>query len=134
MKIDHIGIACLDIQKAKGKYLELGYVVTKDLITDFGRNLDYIFMKMDSITIELICKHDKSKESDIDNIIAQQKIIGNKMYHICYTSSNLEEDINRYKRLGYKLIKSPSVAVACDNKIVAFLIHLEMGIIELIEE
>lgn len=134
MKIDHIGIACSDIEQAKQQYIDLGYIVTKQLITDHGRNLDYIFMKNDSVTIELIAKHDINIKSDIDNIISNERLIGNKMYHICYTSSNLDNDIDKYIKLGYKLIKAPSLAIACDNKTVAFLVHIDHGIIELIEE
>ena len=134
MKIDHLGIACKDIQLAKKQYLKLGYVITKELITDFTSNLDYIFMKNGSLAIELIAKHDLKHKSDIDNIVSQEKMIGNNMYHICYVSTDLISDIKNFKSQGYKLIRPPSKAIACDNKRVSFLIHIDFGIIELIEE
>lgn len=134
MEIDHLGIACKDIQLAKKQYIKLGYVITKELVTDFTRNLDYIFMKNGSLAIELISKHDFQHKSDIDNILSQERMIGNKMYHVCYISTDLIADIKKFKNQGYKLIRPPSKAIACDNKTVAFLIHIDFGIIELIEE
>lgn len=134
MEIDHIGIACENINLAKKQYTDLGFVVSKELITDFSRNLDYIFMKNGSLTIELIAKHETNLKSDIDNIISQKKLIGNKMYHICYVSQNLEKDINEFIKRGYKLIKPPSIAIACDNNIVAFLFHFDHGVVELIDK
>lgn len=134
MKIHHIGIACNDIRFAEMQYKQLGYKVIKELITDYERNLDFIFLENEGNVIELISKNDLSKKSDIDNVLSQVKMIGNKMYHICYSTNELEADINRLVKLGYKLIKPPSLAVACDNKTVAFLVHINMGIVELIEE
>lgn len=134
MKIHHIGIACLNIEIAKKQYLDLGFVVSQELITDSSRNLDYIFMKNEDMQIELVAKHLLSEKSDIDTILAQVKMIGNKMYHICFLTNDMMKDIEKYIGLGYKLIKAPSKAVACNNKNIAFLIHFHFGLIELLEE
>lgn len=133
MKVHHFGIACKDIIKSKKQYESLGFEVTKNLLTDYDRNLDYIFLINDEIQIELIAKHDKKIKSDIDIILEQKKVVGNKIYHICYESHNIYNDINILKKDGYKLIKPPLKAIAADNKRVAFLIHVDIGIIELIE-
>jgi methylmalonyl-CoA/ethylmalonyl-CoA epimerase len=133
MEIHHFGIACYDINKTKNQYEFLGFEVSKNLITDYDRNLDYIFLTNNDIQIELIAKHNKDLKSDIDLILEQKKIIGNKIYHICYVSYDLDLDIKNLENQGYKLIKSPSKAIAADNKKVAFLINSDIGIIELIE-
>jgi methylmalonyl-CoA/ethylmalonyl-CoA epimerase len=134
MKIHHFGVACSDIIKSKKQYEGLGFVVVKNLTTDYDRNLDYIFLTNEDVKIELIAKHKKEIKSDIDIILEQKKIIGNKIYHICYSSSNIDDDIRILEKEGYKLIKPPTKAIVVDNKKVAFLIHVDIGIIELIEE
>jgi methylmalonyl-CoA/ethylmalonyl-CoA epimerase len=133
MKVHHFGIACNNILKSKGQYEKLGFKVTKELVTDYGRNLDYIFLENSGVLIELIAKHNHEKKCDIDMILEQKKVIGNQVYHICYESSELESDIENLKREGYKLIKPPSTAIAADFKRVVFLIHFNLGIVELIE-
>lgn len=134
MKIHHIGIACKDIYNAKEHYDQLGFHVVQDFITDDERNLDYIFMENNGVLIELVSKHNTEKKSDIDSIVSQLKPIGNKMYHICFSTNNMKKGIDQYIKKGYKLIKAPARAVACNNKNVAFLIHIDFGLIELIEE
>jgi hypothetical protein len=133
MEIHHFGIACNDIVKTKNQYEFLGFRINKNLITDYDRNLDYIFLTNNDIQIELIAKHNKELKSDIDIILEQKKIIGNKIYHICYKSHDIVNDVINFENQGYKLIKPPAIAIAADNKRVAFLIHVDIGIVELIE-
>lgn len=132
MEIDHLGIACVNIHKAKFLYEQLGFVETKKLIVDPDRNLEYIFMRNGVHQIELISSHDKSKKSDVDGILSETKTLGNKIYHVCYLTKDMKADINKYVTLGYKLIKPPSKAIACENREVAFLLHFELGVIELL--
>lgn len=134
MKLHHIGIACADLQLAKKQYLELNFYVQQDLVTDLERNLDYIFMQSDSLLIELVAVHDPLFRTDIDTIVSQLKPIGNKMYHICFETDDMIGMIKKYMKMGYKLIKEPSPAIACGNKIVVFLIHNSLGLIEFIEK
>lgn len=134
MKIDHIGIACSDLRVAQKQYTELGYKVTQDLISDETRNLDYIFMENNGVVIELVGVTDKTKASDIDNILKNVKMLGNKMYHTCYLTKNINADIKKYENLGYTLLKVPTPAIACGNRNIAFLIHFSLGLIELLEE
>ncbi len=133
MIIDHIGIACKNINTAKLQYEELGYCVTQQLVYDPSRNLDYLFMANGNYTIELIGIHDATLKSDIDTILAQEKMVGNKMYHICYRTADMNSDIENFKILGYKLIKPPASAIACNNKMVAFMVNVDFGIIELLQ-
>jgi methylmalonyl-CoA/ethylmalonyl-CoA epimerase len=58
----------------------------------------------------------------------------NMPYHICYESSNLENDLRRLEGKGYIVIQKPEVAPAIKNNKVAFLMHLYVGIIELVEK
>lgn len=134
MKIDHIGIACPDVSKAKAHYERLGFAETQRLVVDQGRNLEYVFMANGDYKIELIASHDKSLKSDIDGILKESKPFGHKIYHVCYLTRDMAADIAKYRGLGYKLIKPPAKAIACGNREVAFLIHFELGIVELLSE
>ena len=74
MKIHHIGIACHNIEKSRDAYKELGYIVIQELIADKSRNLDYIFLKNNHETIELVSVNDKSIKSDIDTILKSSRM------------------------------------------------------------
>lgn len=134
MKIDHIGIACSDLRVAEKQYTELGYKVTQGLVSDETRNLDYVFMENNGVIIELVGVMDKSKPTDIDNILKNVKMLGNKMYHTCYLTRKINKDIKKLENLGYTLLKPPRPAIACGNRNIAFLIHFSLGLIELLEE
>lgn len=58
--------------------------------------------------------------------------IGNALYHICYEAGNFEENFETLMP-GGKLIHAPEVAVAIDNRRVAFFYHPNFGIVELLE-
>ncbi len=133
MKIHHIGIACQNIEKSRDAYKELGYTVIQDLMADESRNLDYIFLKNDHETVELVSVNDKSIKSDIDIILASSKMGCNSIYHICYQSNDIIKDITNFKLKGYKLLKKPEPTIVCENRLVAFLFHSEIGLIELIQ-
>lgn len=133
MEIDHIGIACSNLEVSINHYLKLGFKIKKEKITDFGRNLNYVFLENDGYKLELISKFRESEKSDIDVILSDKKLLGNKIYHICYISNDLLKDMEILQATGYKVLKEPSTAIACDNKRVVFLMHFELGIVELLE-
>jgi methylmalonyl-CoA/ethylmalonyl-CoA epimerase len=133
MKIHHIGIACNNIQKSLRGYENLGFIVTKQLISDYSRNLDYIFIKNDDCLLELISKTNRSQKSDIDKFLQSSKTGSDLIYHICYECNNIYEKIDQLKAKDYKLLKQPLIAPACDNRLVAFLFHTDCGIVELIQ-
>lgn len=132
MRINHIGIACKNLAKSKILYQQLGFVVIKELVTDELRNLDYLFLKNESIVIELIGVSNKSLKSDIDTTLESSRMGCDVIYHTCYESDNLMLDIQKLKNEGFKLIKTPEKAIACNNRLIAFLFHSDIGIIELI--
>lgn len=133
MKVHHIGIACHDINKSLKAYINLGYQIEQDLVYDSSRNLDYIFIKNESTMIELIGKNNNKYKSDIDNILANSKMGTDSIYHTCYECTNIHEKICTLKKEGFKLIKQQENAIACNNRIVAFLFHQEIGLVELIQ-
>ena len=133
MKVHHIGIACHNINESLKTYIDLGYQIEKHLVTDSSRNLDYIFIKNESTIIELIGKSNNKNKSDIDSIIASSKMGSDSIYHICYECVNISLKIEELTSIGFKILKHPKPALACDNRMVAFLFHNQIGMIELIQ-
>jgi len=133
MEIDHIGVLCKDLAKSVRHYESLGFVVSKDRVTDTVRNLDYVFMTNHQYTFELLAKSRESEPSDVDALLNAAWLPGNKLYHVCFLSNDLEKDIEKHKGLGYKLIRPPERAVACENRRVAFMLHHSFGLIEFLE-
>lgn len=127
MKIDHIGYAVKDIDKAKAVFEKLGYSF-EQTVTDTNRNIFISFGKMDGYRIELVAPI--SSGSPVDSYLAN---IGATPYHICYVSENIEEDIKSLEKNRFKVLLPLTSAVAFDSKRVVFLYSLAVGMIEIVE-
>ena len=103
------------------------------MVSDSSRNLDYIFIKNESTIIELTAKSNNKYKSDIDNITASSKMASDSIYHICYERGNILLKIEELTSIGFKILKHPKPSLACDNRMVAFLFHNQIGMIELIQ-
>jgi methylmalonyl-CoA/ethylmalonyl-CoA epimerase len=133
MEIDHIGVLCRNLAKSVRHYESLGFVISKERVTDPVRNLDYVFMTNQQYTFELLAKSRESEPSDVDALLTAAWLPGDRLYHTCFLSDDLERDIERQKAMGYKLIRPPEAAVACENRRVAFMLHHSFGLIEFLE-
>ena len=89
MKIDHIGYAVRNIDKALHYFENLGFKF-ETAINDVDRNIKISFGEKDGYRIELICPLDREKKSLVDLYLGK---IGPTPYHFCYQSNNFEEDI-----------------------------------------
>lgn len=131
MRIDHIGYAVEDIEKAKKKLSGLGYVF-EEVIEDLDRNVDLCFGELDGYRIELVApgKQD-DRESPIDDYL---NAIGPTPYHICYKSKDLEKDIEKLQTLRFRVSVPVASAVAFGGRQVVFMYSLSAGLIEIVEE
>ncbi len=127
MKIDHIGYAVKDIDKAKSIFETFGYLF-EETITDRDRNIYIAFGKMDGYRIELVAPI--SSGSPVDNFLTN---IGATPYHICYVSNDIEEDIKLLVKNRFKVIIKLAPAIAFGGKRVAFLYSLTIGMVEIVE-
>ena len=130
MKVDHIGYAVKRTERAIKAFQTLGFEfgpVTED--TD--RNVRICFGEKDGYRIELVSPLDTKKETPIDNYLQK---IGPEPYHLCYCSSDLDEDIALLEKNGFKVVIKPAEAVAFGGKKVVFLYHLGLGLVEIVEE
>ena len=128
MKIDHIGYAVKNIEKTKKSMEAIGYTF-ESIVEDFDRNIYIAFGEMDSYRVELVAPI--SNGSPVDMFLSK---IGPTPYHICYKSSNIEEDIERLKANRFKVSIPLAPAIAFNNKRVVFMYSLSVGLIEIVEE
>ena len=128
MKIDHIGYAVKNIDKAKKSMEALGYTF-EDTVKDTDRNIYIAFGELDGYRVELVSPIDNGSPID-----AHLSKIGPTPYHICYKSTDIETDVENLKKNRFKVTIPLAPAVAFNGKRVVFMYSLSIGIIEIVEE
>lgn len=129
MRVHHIGYLVKKIDRAIPQFEKLGFVKNGEIVYDEIRDIDILFMNNDAYCIELVSpKSEKSVTWDL------LKKMGATPYHLCYYSSNLEEDIDNLREAGYVPAGEPLPAPALGNKRVVFMYSRYSGMIELCEE
>lgn len=125
MKLHHIGIACQDIGYMK-EYLKNLYGVSNisEKIFDErkGTELCTVILQ-DGTQIELV------SGEIVENLVRNK----NYLYHICYSTENIETKISEFENYGAKVVSQPKPTKLFDGKRAAFLLT-KLGLIELLEE
>ena len=129
MKIHHIGYFVKSIEKGQKTFLDMGYEVEKECVHDEYRGIDIVFLVKDGYRVELVSPYTK------DSVVYElRKKLGNSPYHICYEVENLEAAIEKLTAQRFVVTQEPHEAVAIDGRRVCFLVHGQIGIIELVEQ
>lgn len=128
MRIDHIGYAVKNIDKARKSMEALGYVF-EETIADYERNIFLCFGELAGYRIELVAP--MGEGSPVDMHLTK---IGPTPYHICYRSSSIEEEIEKLKASRFKVSIPLTPAVAFGGKRIVFLYSLSAGLIEIVED
>ena len=128
MEAHHVGYMTKKLEKAREKFEGLGFVVERPVKYDELRQINIEFLVNGAYRVELI--EPDSKESPFYPLMKKYK---NTPYHFCYVTSDLSKEIENLEGQGYHLIDPPAVAVCIDDNDVAFLMHPNIGIIELVE-
>lgn len=131
MQIDHIGYAVKKLDRAMEGFQRLGFQARGAVTEDYDRNIRICFVEKDGYVIELVAALDAGRESPVDGVLAKN---GPAAYHVCYRSPQFEADIERMERDGYRVIVPPREAAAFEGRRVVFLMHLSVGLIEIVEE
>ena len=146
MKMNHIGYAVKNIEKAEEKFKELGFQRslktrggTREIQLDYERNIKILFLDngIDDVMIELIELLDPEKPSPLDFIINGKA--GNYSngipYHICYEVEDIDQATEELRRKHFTIINPKQATTeVLDHKCVTFLFNRTIGIIELIEK
>ncbi|MFR2745959.1 MAG: VOC family protein [Roseburia hominis] len=126
MNVDHIGYAVKNIDASRQAFEELGYVL---IVNDTDRNIFISFGRW-AITASSWYRLDPALPSPVDGMLKKSR---NTPYHICYTSSRFEDDIKELQQKRFLLTIPPAPACAFGGRRVAFLYHLQIGLLELVE-
>lgn len=127
MKIDHIGYAVKDVDKAKIAMEALGFLF-EPTIVDEGRNVSLAFGKLDGYRVELVAP--LSEDSPVSSLLSK---LGPTPYHLCYASDNLEAEVADLANKRFKVAIPPTPAVAFGGKKVVFMYSLAMGLFEIVQ-
>lgn len=129
LNVHHIGYAVKSIKESINDFIELGFTPVGEAISDTGRNIEILFLENGDYCIELVAP--MNNHSPVSETLRKS---GNTPYHICYMTCNLANEIETLKKSGYIVIADPLEAPAINNKKVAFLYKINIGLIELVEE
>lgn len=129
MKVHHIGYAVKSIKESINDFIALGFKPISEAIVDVERSIEILFLENEDYCIELVAPI--NNRSPISDILRKS---GNTPYHICYKTYNLINEIENLKKCGYIVIAAPLEAPAINNRKVAFLYKINIGLIELEEE
>ena len=127
MRIDHIGYVSADIHSAADTLSALGFS-RGEVITDVARKINICFMTNGGYRIELVSP--SAEGSPIEGILKKS---GNGPYHICYTTQNLDDEIEKLLIEKFKKISEPAEAVAFGGRRIVFLYNRNVGLIEIVE-
>jgi len=114
-KIEHIGIAVSDLNKANelyAKILGVNPYKTENVETE---NVITSFFKCGETKIELL--QSTSKDSAISKFIQNR---GEGLHHIAFQVEDIKTEIVRLKNLGFKIINDAPKKGA-DNKLICFI-------------
>ncbi len=125
MKIHHIGIVCKNIEKAVREYGKLFEIVEQSPVV------------YDDLQRAQLCMVKTNTGLDVEFISGEQVegLLKQKVsyYHLCYSVSDIENEISRFEGNGALTISAPKPAVLFGGKRVAFMLT-KSGLIEFVEE
>lgn len=124
----HIGVACNDIEKTAGMYVDAGYSRTEAIIDPLQNVNVCVLTKEGMPKIELLAPVDE--KSPICKIL--QKSSGATPYHVCYTVLDMEKAIADLRKLRFIPTSKPKMSNVFDA-LVCFLFHKDIGLIEIIQ-
>lgn len=114
-KIEHIGIAVKDIEKANTLYEQLLGVAPYKEETVESEAVITSFFKVGENKIELLAS--TSEDGPIGKFITKK---GEGIHHIAFDVDDIEKELERLEKEGFRLIhKTPKKGA--DNKLVAFI-------------
>lgn len=126
----HIGVATKKMDRSIKSYQELGYELQDNrTIHDPIQNVMIAFMhRLGHPLIELVSPLDET--SPVFNILKKMKTTP---YHTCYEVGNIEESIQELKNKKFVIVQQPVQAIAFDNRLISFLYHRDIGLVELLQ-
>jgi methylmalonyl-CoA/ethylmalonyl-CoA epimerase len=125
MKMHHIGIACLNIEKTLKDISAIHKVnrISK-IVYDAHQNAKLCMVELEGgEKLELI------SGPKVEKLVKK----GISYYHLCYSVGDIHKSINELTLKGAILVSNPTPAILFEGKMVAFLLT-SYGLIELLSE
>ena len=128
MKIHHVGYLTKNLNKSEFLFEKLGFIVEKEKAYDALRKIHIVFMLNGDYRIELI--EPDGEESSVWGLLKRYK---NTPYHFCYEVDDMNAAVKKIGGGGNIMLSEPMPASCLDGKLCCFMLHKDMGIIELCE-
>lgn len=128
MKIHHTAYLVKKMMPSLEAFEGLGFVVEKEPKFDHVRNVNIAFLVKDGQRVELV--EPASEESPLYPLLKRYK---NSPYHICFETEDMEEDLKDLEIKGFRMFIDRQTAPCLDGRDVIFLMHPDMGMIELLD-
>ena len=111
--LDHIAIAVPDLERAIKRFMDdfgLPYEGTEDVA---AARTSTAFFPLPPTSIELV--HPLDGQGPIAGYLEKR---GGGLHHICFRSDNIEEDVARLKKLGYRFLADEPSPGAHGSKVI----------------
>jgi len=126
LQFHHIGYLVKEIEPSVEAFRRLGYEVEHPPAEDPIRRTYMAFLVKDGARVELVSPMDQ--QSPIYGLMRHHK---NAPYHLCFTADDFDGEINRLEAEGYSMFLEPQPAPCMGWGKVVFLMHPNIGMIEL---
>ena len=144
----HIGYAVKSIAKTAARYVDAGYTQSEVIYDPIQQTNIAFLTKNGCPRIELVEGVYYAENKDVANTpprvangdktvgVVQNILqkVGVSPYHVCYEVKNIEEAIMELRKQRDLQLCKPVEAVAIDNKKICYLMHPEVGLIEIVEQ
>lgn len=129
MLIDHIGIVVKSLEKGIKHWERVfGYKQMTRIVNNTRQKVKVVFLKKDgSIPIKLI------EPVDEHSTVFKFAKKGGGLHHLCFKCEDLDNELERLKNMGFRIIAGPQPGEAFKNENIAF-VYVTHGLnIELID-
>ncbi|MCQ2351338.1 MAG: VOC family protein [Paludibacteraceae bacterium] len=128
LKFHHIGYAVKNIESTARFYIDLGWDMSEIYLDSVQKTYIAFLTREDFPMIELVAPVDEY--SPINETL---KKMGVTTYHICYEVSNINDSILELRSKRFMPVFMPVEAVAMGGKKICYMMHPQVGLIELVE-
>ena len=130
MKLDHIGIAVANLEKAAALYADaLGLEPAGPPVDDSIQQVRVQFWRRpgDSVSVELI------QPLAATSPTARQADSGGGFAHLCYQVEDIDGEVQAAWQRGGIIVRNPVAASAFNNRRIAFVFFRDIGLVEFVE-
>ena len=131
LPLHHIGFAVRILEDTLPSFEALGTRFYREY-TDIERNLDFVFGEIGGVKVELVSPHNDKMDCAVTNYVKRQSCTP---YHLCFLTDNIDEELVRLKKRGFKQIgKRMTSDIYGTMTTGVFLFSLGMGLVEIVME